>query len=184
MTSGYYVSGDDLVCKNCRELLGQLEGVHDIYLKVIKQSIETGATFQFSWRQRLQSSFIYIFMFEIWNIYVYCTQFQLKLISSLHFSTLQFSTKIHRCNSKIKKRNEKHTWLSAPYVNTERFYWHIPDHQSCQRSSRGEPVYSPSLWCWWQIEPHCKREPVYKQCILRNTNTGIHYQVYSTFWIH
>lgn len=125
-----------------------------------------------------------VHLFEIWNIYVYCTQFQLKLISSLHFSTLQFSTKIHRCNSKIKKRNEKHTWLSAPYVNTERFYWHIPDHQSCQRSSLGEPVYSPSLWCWWQIEPHCKREPVYKQCILRNTNTGIHYQVYTTFWIH
>lgn len=113
------------------------------------------------------AEFIYIH-FYVWNlnIYVYCTQFQLKLISSLHFSTLQFSTKIHRCNSKIKKRNEKHTWLSAPYVNTERFYWHIPDHQSCQRSSRGEPVYSPSLWCWWQIEPHCKREPVYKQCIL------------------
>lgn len=47
MTGGYYVSGDDLVCKNCRELLGQLEGVHDIYLKVIKQSIEKVPPFNF-----------------------------------------------------------------------------------------------------------------------------------------
>lgn len=120
--------------------------------------------------------------FEIYTYSILYLNF-LKLISSLRFSTFRFSTKIYKCNSKIKKPNEKHTWLSVQLVNTKRFYWHIPDHQSCQQFSQGEPFYSPSLWCWWQIQPHCKREPVYKPCILCTTNTGIHYQVYTTLWI-
>lgn len=123
------------------------------------------------------AKFIYTCVCLKFKIHMYIVyNFNLNQFLLCTFLSCNFQPKFINERQKSRSKKKKNIWWSVQSVqsvNTDRFCWHIPGHRSCQRSSRGEPVYSPSLWCWWQIQPHCKREPVYEQHILHNTNTGI-----------